>query len=263
MDYQYLRLEVADQIARLTFKRPERANALNLECAQELLHAAQTCRDRDDVRVVVMASEGNIFCAGGDIGAFSEAGEQLPEALEELANTLHEGIEVLVGMDAPVIAQIDGTAAGAGMSLIASTNLAFATTASKFTMAYTGIGLTPDGSSSWFLPRLVGWRRAEELMLTNRVLSAKEATDWGLINACYEERGGMIDAIDKLARKLAKGPSAAYGRVRQLLQASAGRSLHEQLAMETQTIVDSSRSSDGRAGITAFLAKEKPEFSGR
>lgn len=263
MDYQYMRLDVVDNIGRLTFNRAERANAINIEFARELRDVAQTCRDRDDVRVLVMESEGSIFCAGGDLSAFAAAGDQLPAALEELANTLHEGIEILVGMDAPVIAQIDGTAAGAGMSLIASTNLAFATTASKFTMAYTGIGLTPDGSSSWFLPRLVGWRRAEELILTNRVLSAKEATDWGLINACYDERGGMIDAVDKLARKFASGPTAAYGRVRRLLDISAGRSLHDQLAQETKTIVESSRSTDGRIGIKAFLAKEKPEFVGK
>lgn len=263
MDYQYLRLEKSNNVARITLCRPERANSLNIECARELLHVAQTCRDSDDVRAVVLAAEGSIFCAGGDIGAFSAAGENLPAELEVLANTLHEGIEVFSAMDAPVIAEINGTAAGAGMSLIAGTNLAYATTASKFSMAYTAIGLTPDGSSSWFLPRLIGWRRTEELMLTNRTLSAKEAADWGLLNACYEESGGLQDAVRKLAERLAQGPTAAFGRIRQMLEISAGRSLHDQLAVETQTIVDSARTADGQAGIKAFLAKEKPVFSGR
>ncbi len=166
-------------------------------------------------------------------------------------------------MDAPVIAEIAGTVAGAGLGLVAAASLAYSTVESKFTMSFTGVGLTPDSSSTWFLPRLVGWRRAEELMITNRVLSAKEATDWGLINGCHEDAAALREAVDQLARRIASGPTRAYGGVRRLLATSATHLLHEQLAKEGESIVSISAGVDGREGVDAFLKKRKPEFKGR
>ncbi|MGQ0621451.1 MAG: enoyl-CoA hydratase/isomerase family protein [Panacagrimonas sp.] len=263
MAYDYLRFESDHHVARLTFCRPERANAINLAFATELHTAAKECRDNPDIRAVVLAAEGRLFCAGGDLASFSEAGDRLPEALKALLDQVHAAIEVFAGMDAPVIAEVAGTAAGAGMSLVAATNLAYATVESKFTMSFTAVGLTPDSSSTWFLPRLVGWRRAEELMLTNRVLSAKEAADWGLINGCFDDAAALREGVDKIARRLAAGPTRAYGGVSRLLNASAGRLLHEQLGMEGESIVAISAGIDGREGARAFLEKRKPEFTGR
>ncbi len=262
MANEYMRLEHADGIARITFCRPERANAINIEFAREFLQVAETCRDNPDIRVVILASEGKLFSAGGDLASFADAGDKLPDALQELLTAVHGAIQVLSSMDAPVIAQVAGTVAGAGLGLVAATSFAYATVDSKFTMSFTGVGLTPDSSSSWFLPRLVGLRRAEELMVTNRVLSAKEATDWGLLNACYDDADGLNDAVEKLARRLASGPTKAYGGVRRLLQASAGRALSDQLALEGESIVSISQSDDAREGIAAFLEKRKPAFSG-
>lgn len=263
MTYEYLRFESDQHVARLTLCRPERANAINLACATELHAAARECRDNPDIRVVILAAEGRLFCAGGDLASFSEAGDKLPEALKALLAQVHAAIEVLSGMDAPVIAEISGTVAGAGMGLIAATSLAYATAEAKFTMSFTGVGLTPDSSSTWFLPRLIGWRRAEELMLTNRVLSAKEAVEWGLINGCYEDNAQLREAVTKLASRLAAGPTKAYGGVRRLLGTSASHLLREQLDLEGESIVAVSKGADGREGVSAFLEKRKPEFKGR
>ena len=263
MAYEYFRFETSAGVARLTFCRPERANSINLAFATELNQAAQECRDNPDIRVVVMASEGRLYCAGGDLASFAAAGDQLPAALKALLDQVHGAIEIFSDMDAPVIAEIAGTVAGAGLGLIGATSLAYATGESKFTMSFTGVGLTPDSSSTYYLPRLVGWRRAEELMLTNRVLSAKEAAEWGLINGVHDDAASLREAVDKLAQKLASGPTRAYGGVRRLLATSARNLLHDQLALEGQSIVTISGGVDGREGVDAFLNKRKPDFKGR
>lgn len=258
-----MRLESADGIARITFCRPERANAINLAFATELHDIARRCRDDASVRAVVLAAEGRLFCAGGDLASFAVAGDALPAALKALLDQVHGAIETFSGMDAPVIAEIAGTVAGAGVGLIGSCSLAYATADSKFTMSFTGVGLTPDSSSTWSLPRLVGWRRAEELMLTNRVLSAAEATDWGLINANFADANALREHVTKTAGTFAKGPTRAYGGVRRLLSHSAGNSLHEQLALEGESIVAVAAGADGKEGTSAFLAKRKPHFTGQ
>lgn len=263
MTYEYLRLETADSVAKLTLCRPERANALNLGLACELHRVAQHCRDTPQIRAVVIAAEGRMFCAGGDLASFAAAGDALPDALRALLHEFHSAIQIFSAIDAPVICAVSGTAAGGALGLIAASNLAYATADSKFTMAFTAAGLTPDSSSTFFLPRLIGWRRCEELMLTNRVLSGREAVDWGLLNACYDDAAALDQAVDQIARRLASGPTRAFGGVRRLLMASAGVEFHEQLAREGESIVATGSSADGREGISAFLAKRKPQFAGR
>jgi 2-(1,2-epoxy-1,2-dihydrophenyl)acetyl-CoA isomerase len=263
MATEYMRFESADGIARITFNRPERANAINLAFATEFHDLARRCRDDASIRVVVLASEGKLFCAGGDLGSFAAAGDQLPAALKALLDQVHGAIEVFSDMDAPLIAEIAGTVAGAGVGLIASCSLAYATADSKFTMSFTGVGLTPDSSSTYFLPRLVGWRRAEELILTNRVLSAAEAAEWGLINGTQPDADALRQHVAQMARRLADGPTRAYGGVRRLLGSSASSSLHDQLAKEGESIVRIAAGEDGKEGTSAFLAKRKPQFKGR
>jgi 2-(1,2-epoxy-1,2-dihydrophenyl)acetyl-CoA isomerase len=146
---------------------------------------------------------------------------------------------------------------------VGATSLAYATIDSKFTVSFTGVGLTPDSSATWFLPRLVGWRRAEELMLTNRVLSAKEAVDWGLLNECLENADTLGEAVNRIAQRLAAGPTAAFGGVRRLLSSSATNSLHDQLAAEGESIVALGAGSDACEGVAAFRDKRKPIFIGR
>jgi 2-(1,2-epoxy-1,2-dihydrophenyl)acetyl-CoA isomerase len=179
-----------------------------------------------------------------------------------MAGDLHTALSRLARMDAPVIAAVNGTAGGAGLSLVMAADLAIAAQSAKFTMAYTGAGLSPDGSSTFYMPRKIGDRKARELMLTNRVLSAAEALDWGVVNQVVAD-GQALDLAMILARRLAAGPTRAYGAVKTLLNDSFEHGLESQMALEASKIAELVVSEDGQEGIQAFLEKRKPGFTGR
>lgn len=262
MDFETLKFDTENGIATITLSRPDAANALDLTMARELSDVAIICDEADDVRVVVIRGEGKMFCAGGDLSVMGDAGEAAPAVVKQMAGDLHMALSRLNRMDAPVIAAVNGTAAGAGFSIAVATDLAIAVDSAKFTMAYTNAGLSPDGSSSYFLPRRIGDRRARELMLTNRLLSAQEALEWGILNQVVSA-DEFDDAVAKIASSLAKGPTRAYGQVKQLLTASFDNGLETQMELETRGISDMARSEDGQEGINAFLNKRNPEFKGR
>jgi 2-(1,2-epoxy-1,2-dihydrophenyl)acetyl-CoA isomerase len=164
-------------------------------------------------------------------------------------------------MDAPLVVAVNGTAAGAGFSVAISGDLVLAAESAKFAMAYTAAGLSPDGSSSFFLPRLVGMRRAQELMLTNRRLSAAEALDWGLVSQVVPD-AELADTAFALAKQLAAGPTRALGMVKKLLATSFQESLETQMELEARGIAEMAGTADGREGIDAFLSKRAPGFRG-
>jgi 2-(1,2-epoxy-1,2-dihydrophenyl)acetyl-CoA isomerase len=164
-------------------------------------------------------------------------------------------------MDAPVIAAVNGVAAGAGLSLVSACDLAIASDRATFTSAYASVGLTPDGSSTWFLPRLIGRRRTLELMLSPRVLSAAEALEWGLVNRVVAA-AELAAEVDRVAVQIAAGSTAAYGAAKRLVMLSEGDSLESQMERETRAIAASASSPDGREGAQAFVGKRKPMFAG-
>jgi 2-(1,2-epoxy-1,2-dihydrophenyl)acetyl-CoA isomerase len=179
--------------------------------------------------------------------------------LRELTSYLHAAISLFVRMDPPVIAAVRGTAAAAGIGLVAMADLAVAADDAKFNLAYTGVGLTPDAGTSFLLPRAVGVRRAMELLLLNRSLSAQEALSWGLVNRVVAD-ARVFDEAFELAEKLAAGPTRAYGKVKRLVAGSLG-ALESQMVLEAETIASQAASAEGTEGISAFLAKRKPSFS--
>ena len=252
--------ELDGGVARLTLNRPKSHNAMNMDLMKDLRAGAERCL-AEGARVVVITGSGRAFSAGGDLGAFA-ATDDAPALLKAMTDELHAAQSVLARLDAPVIGAVNGMAAGAGLSLACMCDLVVAAESAKFTMAYIGAGLSPDGSSTFFLPRLIGLRRTQELMFTNRVLSAQEALDWQLVNRVVPDET-FADEVAKLASKLASGPTVAYGAVKRLLLASIGRSLETQLELEGETISALSGSPDGQEGIHAFLEKRKPEFCGR
>jgi 2-(1,2-epoxy-1,2-dihydrophenyl)acetyl-CoA isomerase len=262
LGYENLRFELADGVARITLARPDAANAIDLALARELADAALRCDEDPAVRAVLLAGEGRLFCAGGDVGAFAGAGDAVPALLKQITASLHVAIARFAHMQAPVIAAVQGAAAGAGLALACAADLAVASESAKFTLAYTRIGLAPDGSSTWFLPRLVGVRRSLELMLTNRTLSAAEALDWGLVNRVVPA-AALLPEAEALARELAAGATGAFGAVKRLLLLSSAQGLEAQMEWEARAIADAARSGDGREGIAAFLAKRAPRFTGR
>ena len=261
MKLETLDFSISNNIATITLNRPENANALNPVMAKELSDVAIECDENKDVRAVIIEGSGKMFCAGGDLKAFSDAGDSAPALIKQMAGDLHIAISRFSRMNAPTIARVNGTAAGAGFSIAISADFVISTESSKFVMAYTNAGLSPDGSSTYFLPRRIGDRRARELMLTNRVLSADEALEWGLINKIVDEEN-LAAITRELAEKFANGPTLAYGKVKALLNDSFANGLETQMELETRAISDMARSSDGREGIQAFLNKRKPEFKG-
>ena len=261
MSYETLIYDVNNGVATITLNRPDAANALNLTMARELSDVAIECDESGEVRAVVIRGTGKMFCAGGDLSVLADAGDKAAAVVKQMAGDLHMGISRLTRMNAPVIAAVNGTAAGAGFSLAVAADLVVSVDSAKYMMAYTNAGLSPDGSSTYFLPRRIGDRRARELMITNRMLSATEALDWGLINQVVSE-DEFDDAVAALASRIANGPTLAYGQVKSLLNASFDNGLETQMELETRGIADMARSTDGQEGIRAFLAKRKPEFKG-
>ena len=261
MAYQTLLFEIADGIATITLNRPDAANAMDPTMAKELSDIAIICDESPQVRAVVVNANGKMFCAGGDLSVFAAAGEEVSSVIKQMAGDLHMGISRLSRMNAPIIAAVNGTAAGAGFSLALAADLVVSVDSAKFVLAYTNAGLSPDGSSTYVLPRRVGDRRARELMLTNRVLSAEEAMDWGIVNQVVSE-DELEETVSKLAGQIANGPTRAFGQVKSLLNASFDNSLETQMELESRGIADMSRTDDGKEGIAAFLAKRKPEFRG-
>ena len=261
MPYDALEVDVRDGVAHVTLNRPQAGNSINLEMGRELLHAALRCDEDPGVRAVVLAGSGNSFCFGGDLKEFSERGDDLPRLLKELTTYLHAAISCLARMDPPVVAAVHGAAAGGGFSLAISCDLVLAAESSRFAMAYSKAGLTPDGSSTYHLPRLVGLRRAMELALTGRELSAQEAFEWGIVNRVVPDEV-LSEEATGLAERLAAGPTRALGASKRLLHGGWTETLETQMEHETRAIADISRTVDAREGIAAFTQKRAASFEG-
>jgi 2-(1,2-epoxy-1,2-dihydrophenyl)acetyl-CoA isomerase len=261
MEYTTIGFEIRAGVAHITLNRPAAANSINLTLAQELFDAVLHCDEEPAIRAVLLTATGNIFCAGGDLKSFHlHQGPALAIHLKQVTAFFHAAISRLTHMDAPVVAAIQGSAAGAGLSLICACDMPMAAQSTRFTMAYTRAGLTPDGSISYFLPRLVGARRALDLALTNRALSAKEACEWGIVSRVVAD-GELPEAAQALARQLANGPKHAFGVTKRLMLGSFSQTLESQMEHEARAIAQAIGGAESREGIAAFLEKRQPDFT--
>lgn len=263
MTYQTISLGIEDGLATLTLNRPEAANAVNSTMASELRRAAISLAHDRRVRAVLLTAVGKVFCGGGDLAAFSQQDpERLPSFIDDLTVDLHAAVSRLAKMDAPLVAAVSGSAGGAGMSLVAACDLVVAGRSAKFTMGYTRAGLVPDGTSSFFLARVVGLRRAMDLVLTNRVLSADEAESWGLVNRVVADEE-LQSTAKALAQQLAAGPTRALGLAKRVLLEGANSALEAAMERESGAIATAAGTRDAREGIDAFLNKRAAAFEGR
>jgi 2-(1,2-epoxy-1,2-dihydrophenyl)acetyl-CoA isomerase len=261
MEYANIQIECKDGIGRLTLARPAALNALDKATGEELLDAITRLRDDESVRVVVLSGKGRAFSAGGDVKEMARAGE-LPEAFfEELLATLNRSILALAEMPKPVVAAVNGIAAGLGFNLALVADIRIAARGAEFTQAFLKLGLVPDGGGTFLLPRIVGWARAMELILTARSVSSEEALRLGIVHEVVDEEV-FDETVDAWARRLAEGPTAAIGRVKQLLAHSLTADLKSQLRFEREMQIASGRTSDFREGITAYGEKRPPRFTG-
>ena len=261
MDYQTVKYETASGVATITLNRPDSLNAMSPEMAKELHDVALRIDADTRVRAVILTGSGKAFCAGGDLGEFVAAGDRARTLILQMTGDLHLALSRLSRNRAPVIAAVNGTAAGAGFSLAMAADLAIAEEQAVFTMAYTNAGLSPDGSSTYFMPRKIGDRRTRELMLTNRLLAAPEALDWGVVNQVVEN-GAALVAAQAMAERMAAGPTEAYAQVKRLLDASFSQTLESQMELEARAIATQVASVDGQEGMQAFVEKRKPQFGG-
>lgn len=262
MTYQHLNLARTDGVATVTLNRPDAFNALDLTLGRELFHVSLEVDEDPEVRCVVITGAGKAFCAGGDVKGFADNLPRIGVLIKELTTYLHGAVSRLCRSEKPVIMAVNGVAAGGGLSFALSGDLVIAAESARFTLAYSKIAATPDGSSSYFLPRLIGLRRAMELYFTNRVLSAREALEWGLVTRTVPD-AEFKASVDALARELAQGPTKAFGAAKRLFHQSTWESLETQMELEAQAIAASGHTQDFAAGVTAFVNKQAPIFKGR
>ncbi|WP_165189781.1 enoyl-CoA hydratase/isomerase family protein [Caulobacter soli] len=247
-------------VATITLNRPEVGNALDMPTARALMEAVIACDEDDAVRCVVLTGAGKLFCAGGDVAAFAGAGDQLPAFLKEITVYVHAAVARLMRMNKPVVTAINGSAAGAGVGLAILGDVALAGPRAQFALAYGAIGLSPDGGATWLLPRLIGLRRAQELCLRNRRVTAEEAAAMGLVTRVVED-DLMAEAMT-VAQDLARSATPALAVTRRLLLDSAVTSLEAQLDAESRGIAALARTAEGKEGVAAFLEKRAPDFTG-
>jgi len=254
-----LHLERSGAVAKLSLDRPEVGNAIDLATARAFLDAAISCDSDASVRAIIITGKGRLFCAGGDVAAFAAAGDALPTLLKEITIPLHAALQRLLQMKKPIVSAINGPAAGAGIGLAIAADIAIAARSARFSLAYSAIGMTPDAGVTWLLPRLIGLRRAQELCLTNRRLTAEEALAIGMISQVVDDAELEARAME-VAENLAAGPVGAFGAIRRLLFQGSTNGLAAQLDLESESIARQGGSSEGREGVAAFLEKRPAVF---
>ena len=249
----------------LTLNRPGSYNAVDGPMMQALLDALVECDEDESVRAVLLTGSGRAFCAGGDLKAMraeDAAGRSVGVFLKRLTVPVHGAIATMARMEKPVIAAVNGVAGGAGFSFALACDLVLAAESAVFTMAYTKAGLAPDGGSSFFLPRVVGPKRAYDLMVNNAVLTAQEARDLGIVNEVYRDASFMAEARS-YAERLAAGPTRAFGAAKRLLASSPDASLEGQMEHERRAIAACAGTEDFEEGVAAFVDKRAAAFKGR
>jgi 2-(1,2-epoxy-1,2-dihydrophenyl)acetyl-CoA isomerase len=246
-------------VATLRFNRPDALNALDAPTARAMLEAARAIEADAGVRCVAIEGEGRAFAAGGDLGAFRDDLAHAAETATSLIDPLHAALAIFSRLDAPVIASVQGAAAGAGMSIALACDLVVAADDARFKLAYTALGTSADGSSSWSLPRILGLHKALEIALLNETLEAAEALNLGIVNKVVP-RAELGSATKALAERLAAGPTTAYGEMKRLLRGSHLHGIEEQMQLEGDAFRRCARTADFAEGITAFFARRPAEF---
>lgn len=259
-------LDVADGVATLTLNRPDVLNVLSVAMMEDLANTVRELSTRKDVAVVVIVGAGGHFMAGGDLKDFSTKLHLSPEARlatfkAMIVQYINPTVEMLQGLHQPVVAKVRGACAGFGLSLMAGCDLAICADNTTFTTAYAAIGLSGDGGASYFLPRIVGRRKAAELLLLGERFDAAEALRLGLVNRSVAP-DALDDEVAKLVARLKAGPRHTYGEIKRLLAASHDNQLESQLQSEAEAFARCGATMDFAEGVTAFLEKRKPTFRG-
>lgn len=263
-DEQTVVLEVEGGVAEIRLVRGEAGNAINVALAEQLAEAVGQVEEKvaaGEVRAVLVTAEGHAFTFGGDITLFVEEMERIESLMLEMARQFNGLVLRLADLPVPVVTAVQGAAAGGGLGLVWAADFVYCSPEAFFAPAFDRIGHTGDGGGTWFLPRLVGLRRAQEMTLGGRIVRAEEAAEWGLVNEVVP-----ADELHARARaeaeRLAAGPTKALAMTGELVRGSFDRSLAEQLELEAQYMSAASATDDGKEGLRAFIEKRRPDFRG-
>jgi 2-(1,2-epoxy-1,2-dihydrophenyl)acetyl-CoA isomerase len=263
MNYEQIRFETGDRIARITLNRPDRLNSFTAQMHAELRDALARVTGDGDARVLVLTGAGRAFCAGQDLSDRSVAPGAAPV---DLGASIEDNYRPLVlsirNLPLPVVCAVNGVAAGAGANIALACDIVIATKSASFIQAFCKIGLVPDSGGTYFLPRLVGSARAMGLAFFGDRVSAEQAAEWGLIWKCVDD-GEFVATTDAMAAQLADAPTAGLAAIKRALYASSGNTLEQQLDVERDAQRALGNSANYREGVAAFLEKRAPRFSGR
>ena len=263
MTYETIQVEMRDSVGVITLNRPAALNALTETVGQEFLAAVPEVRELG-ARAIVVTGAGRAFCAGGDLRAMQIIAERegrVDAFFDEPLGLLNECISLIRRSPLPFIAAVNGAASGGGCNLALACDLVVAGESARFNQAFIKVGLSPDCGGTFILPRLVGWKRATELMMTGDIIPAQRALEIGMINAVFPDAELMTRAL-AMAENLAQGPTAAIGRIKELLEASATNDYGGQLELERKAQIQSGQTKDFREGVAAFIEKRPPKFVG-
>ncbi|HSE33585.1 MAG TPA: enoyl-CoA hydratase-related protein [Pyrinomonadaceae bacterium] len=263
MIYQTIQSQLESNVCLLTLNRPERLNALTTEVANELQDAVKAAV-QNGARAIILTGAGRAFSAGGDLREMREIASRAGDVgafFDEPLRRLNDLVLLLRNTPVPIIAAVNGVASGGGCNLALACDLVFAAESANFNQAFIKIGLSPDIGGTFILPRLVGWKRAAELMFTGDMVTAKGAFEMGMINGVVADNE-LMDQVKSMAQKLANSPTAAIGQIKRLLEASAVNDYAQQLQLEREAQIESGKTSDFVEGVTAFLEKRPPKFTG-
>jgi 2-(1,2-epoxy-1,2-dihydrophenyl)acetyl-CoA isomerase len=261
-ELRVVRYDVTDGVATIELDRPEAGNAIDPTMVEDLDEATFRAAHDPAVRAVLVRGTGRSLSVGGDLAYFTRHADDIPARLREIIDRYHVTLDRLATLEAPVVCAVHGALAGGGLGLAHVADIVVAADDSRFAVGYGAIGLASDGANSWYLPRLVGMRRAQEMFLLNRVLTGPEALDAGLVTEVVPA-AELAARARELATTLAAGPTRAFGHMKRLLLASQDTDLADQLAEETRRMTASGGTDDAREGITAFVGHRRPDFRGR
>ena len=261
MSYTTILTDLSDGVLTLTLNRPDVLNAFNDQQAEDVQDALKKAERDSAVRCLILTGAGKGFCAGQDLGAIKDRSEAV-SFRHHLAHTYNPIISKLRSIEKPVIGQINGEAAGAGLGLALACDMRYAAAGAKFRMAFSGIGLAPDSGTSFFLPRLIGYARAYEMAITNNPVTSEQALDWGLVNAIFPAEE-LASATRALAVKLASLPTKAFGLTKRAMNKAFQLTIDEALDYEAHLQDIAGHTADYVEGVSAFLEKRVPHFTGQ
>lgn len=265
MPFESIIFEKSESVATIKFNRPQTFNAFNMSIGMELIEALESCSYDDDVRAVILTAEGKAFCSGGDVSVFKTSidTQDPSKPIRDLIVPFNKCIYLIRRMPKPVICAINGVASGAGMSFVAACDYRLAAASAKFKQAYTSMGLSGDGAWMLLVPILIGFARATEMVLFDRVIDAKTALEWSLVNRVIED-GKLGEESMKTAVELSRKATKAVGIAKENLNHAMAGMLESQLLFEGEGMVKASMfTKDYREAVKSFLEKRKPEFVGR